>query len=89
MRKKEIMKEKVYIDSTIPSYYFDERDSLVIFKDITKKWWREMSESYDLYISDAVLQELNSGNYPRKDKIIQFVSSIPLLPSVNDLETIV
>jgi len=89
MKKKEIMKEKVYIDSTIPSYYFDERDSLVFFTDITKKWWLKMSECYDLFISDAVLQELNNGNYPRKNQIIQFVSSIPLLPSVTDLEMIV
>ena len=29
------MKEKVYLDSSIPSYYFDERDSLANFIEIT------------------------------------------------------
>lgn len=83
------MKEKVYIDSTIPSYYFDNRESTVAFTAITRKWWSEMSTSYDLFISDAVLQELNAGDYPRKDEIIQFVTTIPLLPLSDDLEHIV
>jgi len=84
-----MMKEKVYLDSTFPSYYFDSRESLAVFTAITKKWWAEMSTSYDLFISDAVLQELNAGDYPRKDEIIQFVSTIPLLPLTDDLEHIV
>ncbi len=83
------MKEKVYLDSTIPSYYFDEREPLGTFTEITRKWWSEMSGYYDLYISDAVLQEPSNGNYPRKTEIIQLVSTIPLLPSVSDLEIIV
>ena len=83
------MKEKVYLDSTIPSYYFDERESLKTFSEITRKWWMEMAESYDIYISDAVLQELNRGNYPRKNEIIEFVSGIQLLPNTEDLEQVV
>ena len=83
------MKEKVYLDSTIPSYYFDKRESLTTFIEITRSWWSEMSDDYDLFISDAVLQELNEGNYPRKDEIIKFVSKIPLLPTVDNIELIV
>ena len=47
-----------------------------------------MSDAYDIFISDAVLQELSEGNYPRKDKIIEFISTIPLLSPVDDLEQI-
>ncbi len=83
------MKEKVYLDSTIPSYYFDDRESLAAFIAITRKWWSEMATSYELFISDTVLQELNAGDYPRKDEIIQFVSTIPLLPLTQDLDQIV
>ena len=83
------MKEKVYLDSTIPSYYFDERESLRAFTEITKRWWSEMAGYYDLYISDAVLQELNSGDYPRKNEIIRLVSKIPILKVASDLEQIV
>ncbi len=82
------MKEKVYLDSTIPSYYFDQRESLAAFTEVTKKWWSEMSGMYDVFISDAVLQELNCGNYPRKRDIMEFVSHIPLLPPISELEPI-
>lgn len=83
------MKEKVYLDSTIPSYYFDKRESLTTFIEITRKWWSEMSDNYDLLISDAVLQELSEGSYPNKEEIIKFVSNIPLLPTVDNIELIV
>lgn len=83
------MKEKVYLDSTVPSYYFDQRESLNAFIDATRKWWSEMAGQYELYISDAVLQELNSGNYPRKRDIIEWVSTIPLLPLTSDIEQVV
>lgn len=45
--------------------------------------------SYEIFVSDAVLQELSSGNYPRKEEIIEFVATIPLLPANQDLEQIV
>ncbi len=48
-----------------------------------------MASSYDLFISDAVLQELNSGNYPRKREIIEFALTIPLLPLTQELEQVV
>lgn len=83
------MKEKVYLDSTIPSYYFDRRESLATFVEITRKWWSEMAGSYELFISDVVLRELNRGDYSRKGEVIEFVSPISLLPLFRDLEQIV
>ncbi len=82
-------KEKVYLDTSIPSYYFDERESLSQFVEITRNWWLEMADDYDIFVSDAVFQELNQGNYPRKNEIIKFILSIPLLPPNNDIEQIV
>ena len=84
-----MIKEKVYLDTTIPSYYFDQRESLASYIEVTKKWWNEMSGDYNLFLSDAVLQELNEGDYPRKKDIMRFVSNIPLLPVVDDIEQIV
>ena len=83
------MKERVYLDSTIPSYYFDDRESLSAFVAVTRKWWSDMSTSYDLFVSDAVIQELNAGDYPRKAEIVRFAASIPLLASTQALDRIV
>lgn len=83
------MKEKVYLDATIPSYLYDQRESLQPFTEITQRWWLEMADSYEVFISDAVLQELNRGGYPRKTEILAFAAQVPLLPSVADLEQVV
>ena len=82
------MREKIYLDSTIPSYYFDQRESLRTFYEITRKWWIEMSHTYEVFISDAVLQELNVGDYPRKKEIMEFTTRIPLLTKAQDLAKI-
>nr|VFJ76484.1 MAG: hypothetical protein BECKFW1821C_GA0114237_110411 [Candidatus Kentron sp. FW] len=84
------MKEKVYIDSTIPSYYFDRRESLATFTEITKKWWSEMASEYDLFVSDAVIDELEGGgDYPNKEEVLALVSEIPQLQLFDDLDRIV
>jgi predicted nucleic acid-binding protein len=82
------MKEKVYIDSTIPSYYHDERDSLRTFIHITRQWWDEESENYEIVISEAVIQELGMGDYPNRELILEMVKDIHLLAGVLELEHI-
>ena len=84
-----MMKEKVYLDATIPSYFFDERRPLKTFIDITREWWRNESDNYDIWISDAVIQELGEGAYPKQNDILRFASNMQLLPPNKDLEHIV
>jgi|GEM_PF-5868676 len=45
-----------------------------------------MSHAYEIFISDAVLQELNAGDYPRKKEIMKFATRIPLLTKAQGLE---
>lgn len=82
------MKEKVYIDSTIPSFYHDERESIKLLTEITKSWWDEESKNYEIWISEAVIQEINEGNYPNKEKVKDFIKEIQLLKSCIELERI-
>lgn len=83
------MKETVYLDTTIPSFYFDERESLTNWIEETRRWWAEESGRYELWISDAVIQELSLGNYPRKTEILEFIQPISVLEYALDLEHIV
>lgn len=64
------MNKSVYLDATVPSYYFKERAELTTFTDITKKWWNTQRENYDIFISDYTLAELSQGDYPNQQKII-------------------
>jgi predicted nucleic acid-binding protein len=86
---KNIMKEKVYLDSTIPSFYYEERGATKNFIEVTRRWWDNESQNYDLWISDAVFQEISSGEYPGKEKILELIKKIPALQYSIDLEHIV
>ncbi len=73
------MKKTVYLDSTIPSYYFDNRESLKYPVDITRLWWEKERQNFDIWISEETIAELTEGNYPGKEEILEFVSKIKVL----------
>ena len=73
------MKNSVYFDTTIPSYLFDERESIRIHIEATKKWWAEERSHFDVWISEETFNEIAEGNYPRKDEILKFIATIPIL----------
>lgn len=75
------MKPRVYLDTTIPSYFFDERESLRLHIDVTREWWNEERHHYDLWISEETIAEITAGNYPAKSRIVPFLSQIPILPA--------
>ena len=51
------MNKTVYLDATVPSYYYEERPELTAFIDITKKWWDTQKENYEVFISDYILSQ--------------------------------
>ncbi|MFZ4526712.1 MAG: hypothetical protein ACOYOE_14585 [Chlorobium sp.] len=73
------MKSTVYLDTTIPSYLFDERESIRLHIEVTRKWWNEESHNYDVWASEATLDEISEGHYQKKQELLTFVTGIPLL----------
>jgi predicted nucleic-acid-binding protein len=86
-----VIKKSLYLDTTIPSYYYDQREELDIMyrKKVTKDWWTNEKDFFDLYISELVLVELQRGNYPQKEKVVHLVKDISILPIVSEIEDIV
>jgi len=74
------MKRTVYLDTTIPSYLFDDRPEIQTYIDVTKQWWDNERQYFDLWISEETFSELTQGDYPRKPEILESVSQLPLLP---------
>jgi len=73
------MKRSVYLDSTIPSYLFDERESIKTYIEVTRKWWEEERDNFALWISEESIIELSQGEYPNKDKLMACVAAIQVL----------
>ena len=82
------MRKSVYIDTTIPSYYYDERDNISFQTQITKKWFDEESKNFDIFISEAVIIEIQSGTYPNKQEVLNFTSQFDILKHSNEINNI-
>ncbi|MBN3910986.1 MAG: type II toxin-antitoxin system VapC family toxin [Nostoc sp. NMS1] len=75
------MKPKVYIETSIPSFYYEARTEpdMVARRDWTREWWSH-SDNYVLVTSLAVLDELNRGNFPGKNEAIKLISGLLFVP---------
>ena len=61
------MKPLVYLETTIPSYYCDNRPAMAADIARTCEWWDGERGAYDCFISAAVLDELGNEDYPHKE----------------------
>ncbi len=75
------MKPKVYVETSVPSFYYEVRTEpdMVARRMWTRHWWDERRADYLLVTSVAVLDELEGGDYPKRDKVIELVSDLPLV----------
>lgn len=73
---------RVYIETSIPSFYCETRIDVeaVVRRNWTQHWWDFKRESYDVFTSPAVLDELSDGEYPTKQATLSFLAEIPVLP---------
>jgi len=73
---------RVYVETTIPSFYHDVRTApdIVVRREWTRRWWRTAAGRYDLVTSPAVLDELTGGDPERVEKRLDLVRELPLVP---------
>ena len=76
------MKPKVYIETTIPSYLAarPSRDLLIAaHQQLTRDWWESRRPAFDLYISEAVLEEASAGDAMPAKTRLELLANIPVL----------
>ncbi|MBD2144908.1 MAG: PIN domain-containing protein [Sphaerospermopsis kisseleviana] len=75
------MKSKIYIETSIPSFYYEIRTEpdMIARKEWTRFWWNTVRQQYEVVTSIAVLDELNKGNFPNKEEVIELLNDIPLI----------
>ena len=73
---------RVYVETTIPSFYHEARTApdIVARRDWTRQWWQEAAHLYELVTSPAVLDELAGGLPERGEMRLALVRDLPLLP---------
>jgi hypothetical protein len=77
-----MVKPRVYVETTIPSFYHDIRNSpaSIARRDWTRLWWEDAQECYELVTSFPVLEELSAGKPDRGNSRLQLVRDLPILP---------
>ena len=57
------MPSTVYIETTVPSAHVSSRTDpgSLHRREVTREWWRDQLTKYDVWVSDAVLLELERG----------------------------
>ena len=75
------MKKIVYIETTIPSCYYEARTEpeMIARKNWTKEWWDNQRHHYQLVTSLAVIEELERGDYPHKEEAAKLMDDVPIL----------
>ncbi|MFP4058706.1 MAG: type II toxin-antitoxin system VapC family toxin [Candidatus Brocadiia bacterium] len=76
------MPERVYVETTIFSFYHDERTSpeVLAMRHWTREWWDHHSQRYELITSAAVLAELERGTLPHRDRALTMAAGLPAVP---------
>jgi len=74
------MKKTVYLDATIPNFMYDQREEAEIFVNVTKTWWNEERQYFEIWTSEATLYEVRAGDYPHKAQALTFALQLQLLP---------
>ncbi len=84
------MKRTVYIETTIPSFYYEVRaePEMIARRESTRRWWAKERPGYDLYSSVFTTAELERGDYPGKANALLLLQGLPILGVTPEIESI-
>ena len=80
--------QRIYLETTVPSYLAAKasRDLIVAaHQQITQDWWQTARDRFELYVSEAVLDELRAGDREAVERRWRFIEGLPVLALNNDV----
>ncbi len=82
---------RVYIETTIPSFYYEIRPApdMVARRGWTREWWDGHSARYALVTSIPVIEELEAGDHPKKQECLRLIEGTAVLPIADPIGEIV
>lgn len=83
------MKPKLYIETSVISYCSGQpsRDLVTAARQqVTREWWEESRDQFDLYISVLVLQEARGGDPVAAEERLEALEGIPVLEMTEEAE---
>ena len=84
--------ESVYLETTVVGTIAsrDHPDPIILARQsVTRRWWRDASIRYRLYISDLVIVECSAGDPSAAVERQQVIDEIDILSPLDDAESLV
>lgn len=81
------MREKVYLETTIISYLTGKPSRNLLaaaWQSLTLEWWEKRRHSFDLFVSEIVLEEAAMGDEIAAKRRLEAIGDIPLLEVVDE-----
>ena len=84
------MKARVYIETTIPSFYYTLRTDIesLAMMNWTRRWWSELAPQFALVTSPAVIAELRKGTGETREQRIALLKDAELLEVTTRVEDV-
>jgi predicted nucleic acid-binding protein len=78
--------EIVYLETTVFSFYYDDRSApaIVAMREWTRQFWAECETRFSMMTSVAVLDELRRGELPHREVALRWALTFPVLPVGGD-----
>lgn len=85
------MAKSVYIETTIPGAYFEEREDVVskFQRYATRRWWDDLRHEHELFTSEAVIAELQQPQFVFSKQAIDLMADVPRLPLSDEIRGVV
>ena len=85
------MNKLIYVETTIPSFYFDTRleSAVQIRRQWTREWWDSPRTGQQLVTSFIVIQELEDIPGPKRNDTLEMIRSLRLLEYTAEVADIV
>jgi len=82
----------VYLETTVPRYLVarPSRDLIVAaHQQISQEWWDTARERFDLYVSEAVLDEIRGGDAGYAAQRTELLAEVDILAFSDDVEDLI
>jgi hypothetical protein len=81
----------VYIETTVPSYYFETRTEprIVAWRDATREWWDTQRFNYELCTSRFALRELAAAPAPKAQAGLAMLEETTVLTEPPELAEVI
>ena len=85
------MDKLVYVETSVPSFYFDTRSGhgMQAMRQWTREWWSLPKFAQELVIGPPVLVELAEAPASKRDRALELIADLRILPYTDEITEIV